>query len=36
MAGRELRRNRGILISNGRLHEAALDAVRASLGESPA
>jgi len=36
MAGRELRHNRGSLISNGRLHEAALDAVRASLGESPA
>ena len=36
MAGRELRRNRGSLISNGRLHEAALGAVRAALGESPA
>ena len=36
MAGRELRRNRGILVSNGRLHEAALGAVRAVLGESPA
>jgi 3'(2'), 5'-bisphosphate nucleotidase len=36
MAGRELRHNRGSLISNGRLHEAALDAVRAALGESPA
>jgi 3'(2'), 5'-bisphosphate nucleotidase len=28
MAGRELHRNRGILISNGRLHEAVLGAVR--------
>ncbi len=36
MTGRELHRNRGILISNGRLHEAALGAVRAALGESPA
>jgi 3'(2'), 5'-bisphosphate nucleotidase len=36
MAGRELRRNRGILISNGRLHEAALGAIRAALAESPA
>jgi len=36
MAGRELRLNRGSLVSNGRMHEAALDAVRAALGESPA
>jgi 3'(2'), 5'-bisphosphate nucleotidase len=36
MAGRELRRNRGILISNGRLHEAALGAVMAAQGETPA
>jgi 3'(2'), 5'-bisphosphate nucleotidase len=35
MAGRELRHNRGILISNGRLHEAALGAVMAAQGESP-
>ncbi len=36
MAGRELRRNRGILISNGRLHEAALGAVMAAQGVTPA
>ncbi len=36
MAGRELHRNRGILISNGRLHDAALGAVMAAQGETPA
>jgi 3'(2'), 5'-bisphosphate nucleotidase len=35
-AGRELSRNRGSLISNGRLHDAALEAVRGTLGESSA
>ena len=34
--GRELSRNRGSLITNGRLHEAALGAAMAAVGESPA